>query len=244
MSYKKASALILLAAALFTQSCKEDDLLPPANTNAYFTFINAAPFLGNDTKGTTVRALVETNGHTTADELKFYYHAIYPQSNTYLPFTEGDSKITFKDSTRTTLVTGTITTEAKNYYSAVLTGSEGNYSAVIVKDNFEPVPDKALVRIMHFSPDAGEISLYRDTEKQEVFGNLHYKLVTPYTPLTPGSNFSFILRRNDGTSKRVGRFFVPAILAGSAYTILLKGYVEPPDGDVAAKSSQIVFYRN
>lgn len=240
MSYKKISFLISMVAALFTLSCNEDDLLPPANTNAYISFINTAPY----DKGPTARAVVEANGRPDTNELRITYNTIYPEPNKYLPFKEGDCKVVFKDSSRIPLVTGTITTRAGAYYSAILTGSLNNYSAVIVQDDYEAVPDKALVRVMHFSPDAGVISLHRDTARQEAFGNINYKQVTPYIPLSPGANFSFILRRNDGTNQRVGRYFVPSLLAGSAYTILLKGYLEPPDGDLATKSSQIVFYRN
>ncbi len=102
MRFKKASILVSIA-ALFTFSCKEDNLLPPVNTNAYISFINAAPFLGNDSKGTSVRAIVETNGHKAVPELSFYYSYIYPEPNKYLPFTEGNCKVIFKDSVHTLL---------------------------------------------------------------------------------------------------------------------------------------------
>lgn len=239
MSYKKVS--LLSGILLLLLSCNEDELLPPANTNAYISFINASPYLGNDG---AARADVESNGYIDTNERRINYYYIFPEPNKYIPFKEGNCKVSFKDSTRKSLVTGSITTRAGDYYTAVLADSMDKYAAVIVQDDYEAVPDKALVRIMHFSPDAGEISLYRDTTRQQVFGNMRYKQVTTYMPLTPGANFSFILRRNDGTNKRVGRYFVPSLLAGGAYTILLKGYVEPPDGDIANKSTQIVFYRN
>jgi hypothetical protein len=240
INYRKIN-LCLLAAAMLLLSCNEDGLLPPANTKAYISFINTSPFLDNNG---AARVAVETNGHIDTNELRVLYSNIYPEPNKYVPFEEGTCKVSFKDPTRSALVTGGITTRAGAYYSAILADSMDNYSAVIVQDDYEAVTDKALVRIMHFSPDAGEISLFRDTVRQETFGNMRYKQVTPYIPLNPGANFSFILRRNDGTNKRVGRFFVPGILANGAYTILLKGYVDPPDGDIANKSSQIVFYRN
>jgi len=242
MSYKKISFLILVVSVLFTLSCKEDNLLPPANTNAYISFINTSAFLGNNNPA--VRAAVETNGHMDTNELRITYSYIYPEPNKYVPFEEGNCKVSFKDSTRSLLVTGGITTRAGAYYSAILADSMNKYSAIIIQDDYQPVPDKALVRVMHYSPDAGEVSLYRDTARQETFGNMRYKQVTPYIPLDPGANFSFILRRNDGTNKRVGRYFVPSLVTNGAYTILLKGYVEPPDGDIGSKLSQIVFYRN
>lgn len=238
MSYKKISFCLLAGAISLLLSCNEEDLLPPANSNAYISFINTSSFLTNP-----VRAAVETNGSIDTNELQIYY-TIYPEPNKYLPFTEGNCKVAFKNANRSPLVTGGTATRAGAYYSAILADSLNTYSAVIVQDDYEPVPDKALVRIMHFSPDAGAVSLYRDTARQAVFGNMQYKQVTPYLPLNPGANFSFILRRNDGTNQRAGRYFVPSLLAGSAYTILLKGYVEPPDGDIANKGSQIVFYRN
>jgi hypothetical protein len=243
MSYNKISFFMLAAVMLLMLSCNEDELLPPANTNAYISFINTSAFLGN-VGPATVHASVETNGQANTNDLLLSYQYIYPEPNKYLPFKEGYSKVLFKDSTRKSLAAGTSTIRAGAYYSAILADSMDNYSALIIQDDYQAVADKALVRILHFSPDAGEISLYRDAARQEVFGNIKYKQVTPYIPLSPGANFSFILRRNDGTDKRVGRYFVPSLLAGSAYTILLKGYMEPPDGDVANKSSQIVFYRN
>lgn len=242
MHYKKISLFIMAAIYLLTSSCDEDSLLPPANSNAYISFINTSPFFGN-TGPATVRAAVETNGQANKDLLLSYPY-IYPEPNKYLPFKEGVSKVSFKDSSNKSLVTGSLTTQAGAYYSAILADSMGSYSAVIVQDDYQPVPDKALVRIMHFSPDAGEISLFRDTVRQETFGNMRYKEVTPYKPLPPGGNFSFILRRTDGSNQRVGRYFVPSLLAGTAYTILLKGYLVPPDGDLGSKLSQIVFYRN
>lgn len=238
MSYKKISFLLLAAACLLTLSCDEDNLLPPANTNAYISFINASAFQGDG------RAAVETNGRTDTNELRISYMAIYPEPNRYLPFTEGDCKVVFKNATRTPLVTGGITTRAGSYYSAILTDSVNTYSAAIVQDDYEAVPGKALVRVMHFSPDGGDVILYRDTTKLESFGALHFKQVTPYIAVEPGSNFSFIIRKNDGSNQRVARYFTSSLLAGTAYTLLLKGYMQPPDGDLANKSSQIVFFRN
>ncbi len=42
----------------------------------------------------------------------------------------------------------------------------------MVQDDYEPVPGKALLRVMHFSPDAGEIMLYRDTASLESLGKM------------------------------------------------------------------------
>lgn len=241
MSYRKINLCLLAGVLMLLVSCNEDELLPPANNKAYISFINTSPFLDNNG---AARVAVETNGHIDTNELRVLYSNIYPEPNKYVPFEEGDCKVSFKDPTRSPLVTGGMTTRAGAYYSAILADSVHAYTAVMVQDDYEPIPGKALVRVMHFSPDAGEISLFRDTARQQAFGNMKYKQVTPYMPLDPGANFSFILRRNDGTNKRVGRFFVPGILANGAYTILLKGYVDPPDGDIANKSSQMVFYRN
>jgi hypothetical protein len=80
-----------------------------------------------------------------------------------------------------------------------------------------------------------------DTSWLEDFGTLRYKQVTPYTPMEPGNNFSFIIRRNDGSNQRIARYFTSSLLAGAAYTILLKGYMEPPDGDIGSKKSEIIF---
>lgn len=246
MFCKKVRIVLLAGVMLAIHSCKEDELLPPANTNAYISFINASPFLGNDGRGdaTAVRVSVQTNNRANANDLLVTYNTIYPQPNKYVPFSEGNTTIAFKDSVHTPLTTGSINTQAKAYYSAILADSMNTYSAMIVADDYDPVPGKALVRVMHFCPDGGEVTLYRDTTKLENFGVMHYKQVTPYTPVEPGSNFSFIIRKNDGTSQRVARYFTTSLVAGAAYTILLKGYVEPPDGDIGNKKSQIVFYRN
>lgn len=246
MKYKKISFLILTGAILLMLSCKEDDLLPPANTNAYISFINTSPFLGNDGLGnrTAVRAAVEMNGKADTNDLFLTYTFIYPQPNKYVPFTAGNGKVSFKDSTRSPLVTGGITTHAGAYYSAILADSVDHYSAVIVQDDYQPVTGKALIRVMHFSPDAGEVILYRDTIKLSNLSNMRYKQVTPYTPVEPGNNFSFIIRKNDGTNQRVARFFTESLLPGAAYTLLLKGYITPPDGDIANKASSIILYRN
>jgi len=80
--------------------------------------------------------------------------------------------------------------------------------------------------------------------KLDVFGAVRYKQVTSYIPIEPGSNFAFIIRRNDGTNQRVARLFTGSLLAGAAYTLLLKGYVTPADGDIGGKGAQIVLYRN
>lgn len=246
MFCKKSCIVILASTTLAIYSCKEDELLPPANTNAYISLINTSPFLGNDGKGnaTAVRVSVQTNNRVDTNDLLITYRNIYPEPNKYVPFSEGNTAIAFKDSVRTPLATGSINTQARAYYSAILADSMNTYSAVIVPDDYDPVPGKALVRVMHFCPDGGDVALYRDTTKLENFGIMHYRQVTPYTPVEPGSNFSFIIRKNDGTDQRVARYFTSSLLAGTAYTILLKGYMEPPDGDIGNKKSQIVFYRN
>lgn len=241
ISNRKINFCLLAGVIMLLLSCNEDELLPPANTKAYISFINTSPFLDN---AAAARVAVETNGHADTNELRVLYSNIYPEPNRYLPFEEGNCKVSFKDPTHSPLVTGGITTLAGAYYSAVLADSMGTYTAVLVQDDYEPVAGKALLRVMHFSPDAGEIMLYRDTTRLESLGIMRYKQVTPYTHVEPGSNFSFILRRNDGSNQRVARYFTPSLLAGSAYTILLKGYMQPPDGDVANKNSRIVFYRN
>gem|GEM_PF-4339746 len=248
MNYKNIRLILLMGAVLQVSSCYKHDRLPPANSNAYMSLINTSTDLragvsygGN---ATAVRALVETNGKPDTGYLFINYAYIYPQPNGYLPFKAGNWKVSFKDSTQTPVTVGEATTRSGAYYSAIFADSLHHYSALLVADDYRAVPDKALVRVMHFSPDGGEVALYRDTTAQEKFGVMRYKQVTSYIPMEPGSNFSFIVRRNDGSGQRVARYFVPDLAAGAAYTILLKGYVAPPDGDIANKNCQIIFYRN
>lgn len=248
MNYKTIPLVILLGVVLLLSSCYKNDHLPPANSNAYISLVNTSTDLrsGSSYGGnvTAVRALVEANGRPDTGDLFIKYADIYPQANGYVPYTAGDWKVSFKDSIRTLLAAGGIATRAGSYYTAILADSVQHYAAVMVKDDYKPVAGKALVRIMHFCPDGGEVVLYRDTARLDNVGAVRFKEVTPYIAIEPGSNFAFIFRRNDGTNQRVARLFTSSLLAGAAYTLLLKGYVAPPDGDIGVKGTQIVLYRN
>lgn len=242
---KKCIAVICIVVAGVIQGCSEKDLLPPANTNAYIKFINAAPFIGSGSWGPlTLRASVTANGQPDTGALYVQYQQSFPINNQYLPYKEGSLKIDFKDTANKVLSAINASTKAGSYYSAVLIDSFKTYTGMILQDDIAPVSGKALVRILHFCPDAGEIVLYRDTTRLTAFGTPAFKNVSAFTPVGPGSNFSFIIRKNDGSNQRVARYFVDKLLPGAAYTILLKGYMQPPDGDIGNKSSRIIFYRD
>src|SRR6187402_3473140 len=182
MNYKKIRLIIFGVAVLQMSSCYRHDLLPADNSNAYMSLINTSTDLragvsygGN---ATAVRALVEANGKADTGDHFISYAYIYPQPNGYLPIKAGNWKVSFKDSTRTPVAAGELTSGAGAYYSVIFADSLHHYSAVWVADDYWAVPDKALVRVMHFSPDGGEVTLYRDTVAQEKFGVMRYKEVT------------------------------------------------------------------
>lgn len=113
------------------------------------------------------------------------------------------------------------------HYTAVVLPGENNERPIlrIISDKITPPSvGKAKVRIIHASPDAGEISLYAKEKDQTIFDGVNFKAAASYTEVDP-MNVTLELRPEGRENTMI---MVPnaRFEAGKIYTIIIMGKVK------------------
>jgi hypothetical protein len=231
MRSSKASyylALGCLLAAFSLTGCLNDDGNPGPAQLSYVSIYHASP----DADDLDILA-----GNYAVNNEPF----AYGDYTNYISLHPGDRKFKFTESGKSdnVLVDTTFTIENLKNYTIFIADSLSRIGALVLTDSAEsPGTGKAMIRFVHLSPDTPEVRVMADDE--ELFAEQSFKGGTAFQEIAAGTiTFDFrstdggeILLMTPGTELKAGKF----------YTMILKGFSNPPAGNSNELSTDI--YRN
>src|SRR5690606_1353603 len=141
-----------------------------------------------------------------------------------------------------TLIDSAITLKADSLYSLFVIGGNANaLDLLFVEDN---IPDdkqgKAVVRLVHLSPDAPEINVSESDSETPLFEGSAYKSVTDFVEIDAGRS-TLEVQDVDG-EEVIATVDDYNFVEGRVYTIIVRGYSNPPTGNTNNLRVQIVPY--
>lgn len=226
--------VLLLSTMLFTMtSCLDDDggTVIPTEPIAYVSWYQGSP--------ATPDLDIYVDNHRLNLSGPFEYTAFTGYSRYYTG--ERDFKVTPYNAS-SSLVDSAITLKADSLYSLFVTGSDaGDLELLFVEDNIpDDKEDKALVRLVHLSPDAPEVNVSESGSETPLFEGSAYKSVSDFMEIDAGST-TLEVRSADG-EQIVEPVKDYNFIEGRVYTIIVRGYTNPPTGNTNVLQVQIVPY--
>lgn len=169
-----------------------------------------------------------------------YYPFEYTNYTGYLRFYTGERELKFTPyNASNTLFETSLSLDKDSLYSVFVTGIAGERETIVVHDQFEENDtDNALIRIVHASPDAPAIDLSLSGEDDNLFEDIAYRDVSGFMEVEDGVTSFEILNAENGevvTSVTDVNFRPDRV-----YTLIVRGYVEPPAGTGEDLSVQVV----
>jgi len=224
---QKTPKLLLLASlALMTStvSCEKDDngTPNPPTGSGKVALLNAV--FGSDSVNffvNTKKANSELLGY--GDSLK------------YLDFTTGDATFELKDEDDKSVVEKTFKTEKDKRYSILVSNSKDGQTFELIQvtdDLTAPKTDKAKIRFIHLSPDAGKLNLVTgDTKLAE---NVSYKSASAFKEVdAKKTSFDIVDPDAKQTLLTVENL---ELVKGKIYTIWVAGLEETEDAKKELKA--------
>ncbi|MEX2591687.1 MAG: DUF4397 domain-containing protein [Anditalea sp.] len=239
MKNKKFSSLLMkgigmlsLAFIPFLTSClnDEDSRLAPTPI-AYVSFYHGSPTTS------ALSIVVDGNLYNTNS---FNYSTYFD----YGHFFTGDRTFSFKsENAANSLLDTVVTFEADQAYSFFISEEEEGFEPIIVEDELAMLSSgKAMIRMVHLSPDTPAVSLQIDDEESDLIEGQAYREVSDYLEVNEG-RIDLNLKTSDG-----GETLVTAeninIREKRIYTIVVRGYVDPAASAGTANSLNLQLIRN
>ena len=226
----RSVGILSLAAIPFLTSCLDDD---DVNVNpepvAYVSFYHGLPNLSS------IQIEVDNNRYNTNP---FEYSTYFD----YGRFYTGNRNFSFKlGNAANSLLDTLVKFEADKAYSFFLSEEQENtFFPIIVEDEIEsPASGKAMIRLVHLSPDAPDVSLQIGDEEEEIFENQAYREVSDFTEIDAGRvNFNLLSGENGDSLISADNI---NIREGRIYTLVVRGYI---DNSSTAKSISLQLVRN
>lgn len=210
--------------------CKDDDdditPVPEPDSVAYVSLYHVSP----DAPPLAIRV----------DDNRINFNPFeYTEHTGYLRFYTGERNLLFTpfDASNTLLQTN-VNLEDDMLYSVFVTGTANDLEALVTEDEIpEADAGNSLVRVVHASPDAPAVDL-STTGDEPLFSDVAYRNASEFTEIPAGStSFEITAMGGDEVIATVDNVnFLP----GRVYTLLIRGYQNPPAGNTNALSIQIV----
>ena len=215
----------IFVAPLTACTDEEEEVVEPVPT-AYVSIYNASP------DAPELDVLVD-NRQIFSQPLS------YTDYTRYLNFYTGDRELKISSfNANNALVDTTLNFQPNKAYSVFIADDVADLSAVVVEDNVDaPEAGQALVRLVHLSPDAPAVDLLAE-DGTSLFANQTFKQASEFTAVDADT---YNLKLNAaGSSNQV--LSVPDVnfSAGGVYTIIVRGFADPPAGNANGLSVQIV----
>jgi len=128
---------------------------------------------------------------------------------------------------------GLIKLSKGSHQTIYFTDSLGYFTTLVTEDDTERTQDSATIRLLNLSPDAGPVRLYLDTTLMKGMEHVIYSQCTGYlrVPTTTKSGIRVTTEATDDAPEKIlSRKSFP-LQSGRVYTLILRGYVNPPDGE-------------
>lgn len=158
----------------------------------------------------------------------------------YLRFYTGERNLKFGPFASSSVnIDTTVTFETNKAYSVFVADEFENASIVVLNDNTDaPASGKAKVRVINLSPDAGDIDFMIAGDDENWATDLEFKDATEFTDVDAGE-FDFQVRAS-GDDELLASLPNTTLLSRYYYTIVIRGYRTPPDGNTNVLAVQIV----
>lgn len=222
-------AIVAIALLPLLTSCLDDD-----DNNlgeipvAYVSFYHGSPEL------TSLRIEVDHRPYNTNT---FDYSTYFD----YWRFYTGERNFSFKSGNAANSLLDTLVKfEADKAYSFFITEEEDGFLPLIVEDDLDsPAAGKALMRLVHLSPDAPKVTLQIGEDEEELFANQGYREVSDFEEVEAG-RLNLNLLAAAGGESLVSATNVN-IREGRIYTLVVRGY---KDSNNTANSLSLQLVRN
>lgn len=224
----KGIGILSLALIPVLTSClnDEDSRLAPTPI-AYVSFYHGSP------NTSALSIVVDGNLYNTN---AFNYSTYFDYGNFYT----GDRTFSFKSANAANSLLDTLVTfEADQAYSFFISEEDENFEPVIVEDEIEmPGTGKALIRLVHLSPDSPAVNLQLGNEDSDLFKDQVYREVSEYLEVDAG-RIDLTLKTSAG-----GEAVVTAeninLREKRVYTLVVRGYVDPGASTEKRLSLQLI----
>jgi hypothetical protein len=156
----------------------------------------------------------------------------------YLPFFTGERDLTFGPYNASTIQIDTTVTFAPNkFYSVFVSGDYANAGIVVLKDSSsQAAAGKSKIRVVHLSPDAPEINIMATGVAEAIATNLEFEEASEFLEIT-AQQYDFEVKAGDDVLLTVPDI---TLQAGYFYTLIIRGYVEPPGENTSVLAAQVV----
>jgi len=164
----------------------------------------------------------------------------YASYSGYLNFFTGSREIKFNTvNAANALIDTTFNFENGKAYSLFAINRLPDVEALLVVDSAgTPATGKAMVRFVNLAPDAPSFDVAANGDTTPVFSNLSFKDATQYKEID--ANIYDFQIRNSGASDAIVAAEDVEILAGRYYTIITRGFVNPPQGNTNILSVEVL----
>lgn len=117
----------------------------------------------------------------------------------------------------------------RHYTILVMPGTNDKTTVSIINDNIETPPaDKAEVRVIHASPDSGEVDIVDKSGNKKLFSGVNFEKETAYTAVDPMKTTLEV--RPEGQDKSVLTVPNANFEKGKYYTIVVTGHSKDSKG--------------
>lgn len=227
---------LTILAGLLLGACTKDSELPPQPSLAYLMVYNGSP----DYYGAGSLVLINNNPHGSLTYNDNGQGPIGAFNFSRYGFVDtGLFRIAFADTTGLAGKAKKLTEtqfrfDQEKHYTLYLHDSAGFYNITSTLDDTEPDPAQAKIRLVHLSPNAGKVFLRIDTTAIAAVKDINYGGVSDYAKTLPDTKPGIRIMYIDpasGEEKTLVRKSFP-LEAGKCYTMVLRGYLNPADGNV------------
>jgi hypothetical protein len=222
--------LFSLALLPFLTGCLDDDQnsIDPQPV-AYVSFYHGSPITPS------INIEVDNRPYNTNT---FDYSTYFD----YGRFYTGKRTFSFKSiNAANSLLDTTVTFEADKAYSFFISEGEGSFVPVIAEDELKtPASGKALIRLVHLSPDSPALSLAIGEEEDGLFEDQAYQEVSEFEEID-GGRLNFHVLASAENKELVSAEGIN-IREGRIYTLIVRGYAE--QGSSSANQLNIQLVRN
>jgi len=224
----RSVGILGLAFLPFLTSCldDEDHAVDPTPV-AYVSFYHGSPA----TPGLSIEV-----DHTLYNSNSFDYSTYFD----YYKFRTGKRNFSFKSANAAnSLLDTAVTFEPDKTYSFFMSDDDESFLPVIVEDELEtPAAGKAMIRLVHLSPDTPEVSLQLGGEETELFKNQNFREVSDFVEIE-AERADFNLKTSVNGETVVNAEGIN-IREGRIYTLVVRGYVESPSNNAHDLSLQLI----
>jgi hypothetical protein len=214
--FSRFSAMLLLASAAWSfSSCSKDDNTVPAISG--LSVVNVSPTLA------TYNVYLNSAKVSTA-ALPF------TGSINYFQITPGINSVKFTTASSTeSVLTKSINLEADKAYSLYLINKADKLDGLLISDDLNAASaDKAAIRFINLSPDAGTLTL-NQTGGNSLAADQAYKSASAFSS-TEAKTYSLEIR-DKATGNMLTKLENVKLTAGKIYTIIAAGLVAPSTND-------------